>query len=159
MRHEYHHDDKDWHKGLTEPPGTAERRTTMRDILKENRAKYKVLHEQWQDKTYIIDGHKMTCSKFKENFIGHIRHAISIVNLIEQARLFPVYKTDGEKDFYETKLQLLENDHRDCLDNNGCLPGETCVVSGGKKGEERPTKENTNQKRKIYQTSIVNETA
>ena len=131
VRHEYHHDDKDWHKGLTEPPGTAERRRMANEILAEIKDEYDVFEKQWRDQTYILNGTKFSCSSFKENFIEHIRHAIQAVNLIGEKDLFARYIIYEKKAFYETKLQLLENDQRDCRDNNGCLSGD-CVVSGGK---------------------------
>jgi hypothetical protein len=75
---------------------------------------------------------------FKESFIEHIRHAIQTVNLIGETNLFARYIIYEIKDFYETKLQLVENDQRDCRDNNGCIPGN-CVISGGK-GEKAKKK-------------------
>lgn len=134
QRHEYHVSPNDWHKGLTEPPGTAERRRLANEILAEIKNKYDVLEKQWREQTYILNGIKISYSSFKENFIGHIRHAIQIVNLIGEENLFAHYIIYDIKAFYETKLQLLEDDHR------GCLPGD-CVVSGGK-GEKIKKKKN-----------------
>ena len=42
----------------------------------------------------------------------------------------------------------MENDQRDCRDNNGCMPGGECVISGGKKKRTRGIKKKGYKKRK-----------
>lgn len=110
----------------------------VNEILAKIKDEYYVFEKQWQEQTYIFYGNKTSCSFFKESFIEHIRHAIQTVNLIGETNLFARYIIYEIKDFYETKLQLLENDQRDCRDNNGCLSGN-CVISGGK-GEKAKKK-------------------
>jgi hypothetical protein len=146
--HEFHRDPKDWNKNMTEPPGTAERRRMANEILAKIKDEYYVFEKQWQEQTYIFYGNKNSCSFFKERFIEHIRHAIQNVNLIGETNLFPRYIIYEIKDFYETKLQLVENDQRDCRDNNGCVPGGDCVLSGGKKKRTRGIKKKGYKKRK-----------
>jgi hypothetical protein len=150
VRHEYHVSPNDWHKGLTEPPGTEENRRVMRDILARAKDTYYVLDKQWQEQTYIFYGNKTSCSFFKDNFIGHIMHAISLLNLADEARIFSSFVINQERNFYETKLRLLESydcgdnngclPGKDCGDNNGCLSGKDCVVSGGKEKKTKKKK-------------------
>lgn len=129
-----------WHKGLTESPRARRMREMAIIELARIKNQYNVLDEQWKKKKYIIYNAKRSCSYFKNYFIDHINYAIRYLNTIERFHpsIINHYNIIQEENFYEAKLRLLE---KHVCDDNGCLPGKTCVVSGGK---EKKTKKKKN---------------